>query len=118
MAQAQVLGQRGCLNADLEIAQAQTLAFEITHEDLEGHPIDHSGESAWCRMQRKNCEDIVLDSCVDMADADQGKIAVRIPGSTTATIKAGSWVWDLFVGDVRLAYGNATVYDSYAKDGE
>ena len=116
---AQQLGRKGCLNADLVISQAQGLSFEIVHVDDEsGDPIDHTGEQAWCRMQRAKHEDVVLDAYVSMADAAEGVVHVDIPGSVTAGIATGDWVWDLFVGETRLAYGKARVYDTYAKDGE
>ena len=113
---AQKLGQKGCLHADLEIAQGQALAFEIEHIDDEGHPIDHSGDRAWCRLQRTGHADAVWDSYIDMDDAADGIVRVSVPGSVTAAMDAGEWVWDMFVEDVRLAYGKAQVVDTYAKD--
>jgi|GEM_PF-6529942 hypothetical protein len=107
------LGQRGCLNADLELAQSQAFAAEIIHQDPDGHVIDHSGDQCYCRLQREGFPDVVLDACVT---ATPEKVTIAVPGSTTAEIAAGSYKWDLFAGDVRLLYGKAKVYDTYARD--
>jgi len=107
------LGQRGCLNADLILAQSQAFAAEITHEDPDGHVIDHTGEACYCHLQREGSPDVVLDRYIDAGE----KITIAIPGSVTAEIAAGTYKWDLFVGDVRLVYGKAKVYDTYSRDG-
>jgi len=113
----QTLGQKGCLNANLELAQSQALSFEIIHEDEQGNPIDHSGDTGHCRLQRKDHEDVILDSCIDLSDAVEGIVRVNIPGTLTSSIDTGTWVWDLFIGECRLVYGTATVFDTYAMDG-
>ena len=107
------LGQRGCLNADLELAQSQAFAAEIVHQDPDGHVIDHSEDECFCRLQREGFDDVVLDRYVS---ASPDKVTIAIPGRITATIAAGSYKWDLFVGEVRLLYGKAKVYDTYSRD--
>ncbi len=108
------LGQKGCLNADLILAQSQAFAAVITHEDPDGEIIDHTGDTGYCRLQREGYDDVVLDGCVTTGES----VVLSIPGDTTEEIAVGTWKWDLFVGDVRLVYGKARVYDTYARDSD
>ena len=107
------LGQKGCLNADLVIAQAQSVQVTVVHEDGEGHVSDHSSDTGYCRLQRAGYDDVVLDEYVACTDE---AVTLTIPGSVTAEIEPGTWVWDIFVGEIRLVYGKARVYDTYARD--
>ena len=106
------IGQKGCLNADLVLAQSQSFGVTVTHENKDGTAIDHTGESGYCRLQRKGKDDVVLDEYVTVGET----VEIAIPGSVTAQIETGSWNWDLFVGDTRLLYGKCEVFDTYARD--
>lgn len=109
------LGQKGCLNADLIIAQSQGVTVTIFHEAEDGTIIDHSEDTGYCRLQCHGLTDVVLDEYVDCDNTDKS-IVLSIPANVTAGIAAGEWNWDLFVDDVRLVYGKCNVYDTYAKD--
>lgn len=106
------LGQKGCLNADLIIAQSQGVTVTITHESESGTAIDHTGDTGYCRLQRVGSTDVVLDEYVTCGST----VVLSIPANVTAGIGLGTWDWDLFVDDVRLVYGQCKVYDTYAKD--
>lgn len=106
------LGQKGCLNADLIIAQSQGLSVTIEHFNENGIAIDHTGDTGYCRLRRDGSDDVVLDSYITCG----AKVVLSIPSSVTVDIEAGEWDYDLFVDDVRLLYGNASVYDTISRD--
>ena len=108
------LGQKGCLNADLIIAQSQGVTITITHESEDGTAIDHTGDDGYCRLQCAGLSDVVLDEYVTCGET----VVLSIPANVTEGIAVGEWDWDLFVDDIRLVYGKCRVYDTYAKDGE
>lgn len=112
MAEAISIGRKGCLNADLVLAQSQAFSVTVTHEDESGNTIDHTGEQGYCRLQRNGYDDVVLDQYVAVG----ATVVLSLPGSVTAGIAEGKWNWDLFVGDTRLLYGKAEVFDTYARD--
>lgn len=107
-----ILGSKGCLNADLIIAQSQGFSITIEHFNENGLPIDHTGDVGYCRLRRDGSDDVVLDSYITCGV----KVVFEVPGNVTKTIAAGEWDWDMFVNDVRLLYGKANVYDTISRD--
>lgn len=116
------LGSKGLLNANLELVQGQSFSCSFIHEDEDGNPIDHTGWTTKCSMQRKvGGEYVNLDDCVWLGDGD-GCINVTIPDDLTVDLTPTTYDWDLFAEDAtgyatRIAYGVAKVYDSVARDG-
>lgn len=114
------LGTRGLLNADMRLVRSCSFSATLVHEDEKGQPIDHTGWSAWCRIQG---DGIDVDLTDRVAFGEGGEIAIYVPDEVTATIPAGAYGWDLIVEDATgyatcIAYGAALVYDSHARDGE
>ena len=112
------LGSKGLLNADIVIVQSVSFSCTFVHETSDGEPIDHSGWSAWCKIQGGSLD---LDLGDRVAFSENGEIVLLIPDDITATMPVGTYSWDLIIKDtlgysIRIAYGNARVYDSYAKD--
>lgn len=112
------IGSRGLLNADIILVQGVSFSCVFVHEDAEGEPIDHAGASAWCRIQGGRVD---IDLTDRVSFGTDGEIVLAIPDELTATIPTGTYNWDLIVEDAtgyasRIAWGNARVYDSYARD--
>lgn len=114
------LGSKGLINADLVLVQGASFSCAFIHEDENGDPIDHDGWAVWCRMQGR-AGTVVLDD--DVSFGDDGSINLNISDTETVGMAAGApYKWDLIAEDAtgyatRIAYGNATVCDSVARDG-
>lgn len=113
------IGSKGLLNADLIIPQSTSLNFHVVHKDESGNVIDHSASVCKMALQRKGQTYDLSECCTPGAQ----NITVTIPASVSSGIKLGAYAWDMIVtttsGDViRLIYGNASVVDTYALDGE
>lgn len=116
----EVIGEEGLLNAKLILVQNADRAFTVTHEDEEGNVIDHSQSVAKIALEDKKTGDHYdLSSYCTCAESG---VYVDIPASRTASIPIGKkYLWDIMVESrqgkvVRLVYGDAEVYDSYAFD--
>ncbi len=112
------IGSRGLVNADLVLVQEVSFSVTFVHETTDGEPIDHTGWSAWCRIQGGRVD---LDISNRVSFGKDGTISLIIPDDTTATIPVGSYNWDLIVEDntsfaTRIAWGTCRVYDSWARD--
>lgn len=107
-----ILGSKGCLNADLVIAQSQSFVVTIEHYSENGVAINHTGDTGYCRFRREGSNDFVLDSYITCGS----NVVLSIPSSVTATIGVGEWDYDLFADDVRLLYGKANIYDTISRD--
>ncbi len=112
------LGSKGLLNADLILVQNASFAATFTHLDEDGEPIDHTGWTAKARVMTKQ-EPTVMDNYVSFGTG--GDIILAIPANHN--IPLGKYEWDMMVGDtsgnvIRIAYGKATIVDSFSYDGE
>lgn len=111
------LGSQGLLNADLVLVQNVSFSATIIHEDDEGHPVDHTGWTAYCQAQGKT--NIDLSDCISFGE--EGMIHIYIPDDVTKELPLSNFKWDIIVEDdtgfaTRLVYGKINVYDSYARD--
>lgn len=114
------IGNKGLAEVNLVIPQGATFAFAIVHKDAAGEVIDHSGSTI--RMAFQNRRSTVT---YDMSEHCTGgeQVTVSIPPEITAALPKGTLVWDIFAEtadgtSVRLAYGSASIVDTYALDGE
>lgn len=120
------IGSRGLEEVNLEIPQGTSLSFDITHVDADDNPIDHTGTT--CRMAFQGAKDpaymIDLSRCCTPTTTG---FFVSIPMDVTKELPVTSsklkLVWDIIVytnpdDSTRVCYGDVTVYDTYALDGE
>ena len=116
----EIIGEEGLENAKLILVQNTSRDFAIIHEDEEGHVIDHSQSTAKMAVvdKKTNARFDLSTYCT----CTESIIYVAIPATSTAAIPIGKkYEWDIMVETregkvVRLAYGPAEVFDSYAFD--
>ena len=115
------IGRKGYAEANLVIPQGASLAFAVVHKDASGDVVDHSESTIRMALQSKDGKD-TYDMSEHCSGSSNG-ITVDVPPSVTAELPKGKLVWDLFAemesgASLRLVYGNASVVDTYALDGE
>lgn len=111
------LGTQGLLNADLVLVQNVSFSATIIHENDDGTPVDHTGWTAYCQAQGR--QTFILSDSVSFGDS--GEIYIYITDEQTNSMPTGTYNWDIICEDqagyaIRLVYGKATVYDSFARD--
>ena len=115
------IGRKGLAEANLIMPQSASFAFAVVHKDAAGHVVDHSTSTIRMALQSKDGT-----RTYDMSEyctGDDESITVSIPPEATAAVPKGKMVWDMFAemesgASLRLVYGNASVVDTYALDGE
>ena len=120
------IGSRGLEEVNLERPQGTSLSFEVTHTDESGDPIDHTGTT--CRMAIQGVKDPtwivdLSDCCVPTSTGFFVNIPMDVTMDLPVTSSKTKLVWDLIVytapdDSTRVCYGDVTVYDTYALDGE
>jgi len=118
---ATTIGRKGLADVNLVIPQGASMTFAVIHKDAAGEVVDHTASDIRMALQSKDGKDTYDMS--EYCTGDDESITVDVPPHVTAELPKGKLVWDMFAemdGDVsiRLAYGNATVVDTYALDGE
>ena len=113
------VGSKGLAEVNLTIPQGCSLDFEVKHTDDEGHPVDHTSSIIKMAFQSKDGGTTIdLSSC---CTGTATGITVIIPASESERMALGKMLWDLIAettaGDtIRIAYGSATIIDTYALD--
>ena len=120
------IGSRGLEEVNLIIPQGTSLSFEITHVDEEEQPIDHTGTT--CRMAFQGAKDptVMIDLseyCVPTTTGFLVSIPMDVTKELPVTSSKSKLVWDIIVytnpdDSTRVCYGDVTVVDTYALDGE
>lgn len=115
------IGKKGLAEINLVIPQGATFAFAIVHKDAAGEVIDHSESTI--RMAFQNRKSAVTYDMSEHCTGGAESVTVNIPPSETAALPKGTLAWDIFAEtadgtSVRLAYGSASIVDTYALDGE
>ena len=116
------IGKPGLKELDLVIAQSCSFTFSIIHKDDQGNIFDYSNAEIHMVLQPTNRQKRVYDFS-DFCIGSDGNpnIVVTIPYAATSSLPLGDIPWDLIVVNdgvaTRIAYGTATVVDTYALDG-
>ena len=119
------IGSKGLEEVNLVIPQGTSLSFEITHVDEEEHPIDHT--SSVCKMAFQTKDRGTTYDLSEYCTPSTTGFLVSIPKEATKelpeTTSKLKLFWDLIVytsshDSVRVCYGDVTVVDTYALDGE
>ena len=115
------IGEKGLAEANLVIPQKCSFAFTIDHKDSSGNPISHVNSTIHMVLLSKyNAASFDFSNrCIGTLTG----ISVELSPEDTAKLPLGYMTWDLIaemqVGQtVRLAYGNVSVVDTYALDGD
>lgn len=114
------IGEKGLAEVNLVIPQKCSFAFSIDHEDSNGNPISHVNSIIHMVMNKYDATSFDFSNrCTGTATG----ISVELSPEDTAKLPLGNLVWDLIaemqVGQtVRLAYGDVSVVDTYALDGD
>lgn len=102
-------------NTDLLIYKGDYIEFFVNFVDDNNAALDLTGYSAKAQL-RRDYHDTEPIEIVTTVDEDGSRIRVYIPSVTSATLSAGSYIWDLQVtnsnGDSRtFLTGDVMVYD-------
>lgn len=115
------IGKKGLAEVNLVIPQGASLAFAVIHKDAAGEVVDHTTSDIRMALQSKDGKDTYDMS--EYCTGDDESITVDVPPHVTAELPKGKLVWDMFAemasgASIRLAFGSASVVDTYALDGE
>ena len=116
------IGKPGLKELDLVIAQNCSFSFSIVHTDDAGNVFDYSNAEIHMVLQSGNRQKHDYDFSDFCVGSDTSpNIIVTIPYAATASLPLGEMPWDIIVVNdgvaTRVAYGTATVVDTYAMDG-
>lgn len=121
------VGSKGLEEVNLEIPQGTSLSFEIEHVDEDtGDPIDHTTDTT-CRMafEEKNGSWFLdlSEYCIPTSSGFYIGIPMDVTKELPLTSSKFKLLWDIIVytdpyNSVRVCYGDVTVDDTYALDGE
>lgn len=115
------IGKPGLKELDLVIPQGCSFSFSVIHKDDNGTLYNYANAAVHLVIQsgdgRKKSYDF-SNYCAGSSSSPN--ISVSIPYSETAKLPIGDMPWDLIVVSsgiaTRLAYGTASVVDTYALD--
>lgn len=120
------IGSKGLEEVNLEIPQGTSLSFELNHMDDSGNPIDHTSDTT-CRMafEEKNGSWFLdlSEYCTPTSTGFYVSIPMTVTKELPLTSSKFKLLWDIIVytdihNSVRVCYGDVTVDDTYALDGE
>lgn len=119
------IGSKGLEEVNLVIPQGTSLSFEIDHVDEEDQPIDHT--SSVCKMAFQTKDKGTMYDLSEYCSPTATGFLVSIPKEVTIgipeTTSKFKLFWDLIVytnsyDSTRVCYGDVTIIDTYALDGE
>jgi hypothetical protein len=101
-------------NYDLVLYRGDYLPFSVTLKDNDGVALDLTSHTAKCSI-RENYDAVASFDAECTVTGEIGNVDIVFPSDVTATLNAGSYIWDFQITDQdgnRRTYftGDVTVY--------
>jgi len=87
--------------ANLYVDQGSDFATSVIVDDANGDPLDLTDVNLSGQVRRSYQSETAFDFVITKADSTGGEIRIRLPDETTAAMKFGRYVYDVYGEDTQ-----------------